>query len=143
MASPVLQEITSKVSCHCGKVTAKVTTSSESVTAWDCNCSDCLMRGNVHFMVTKLENTTQNYNDETILYECGTKTAKHRFCKMCGILVWYTPRSNPDGFGVTLNCVVDWGGGKKPEIVIKQYDGVHWEESYQKSNIASETKNDE
>jgi len=78
-------------------------------------------------MVTDLD-LPENFEDETTLYEWGTKTAKRRFCKTCGILPFYVPRSNPDSYGVTLKCVVDFGDNQ-PEIEIKDFDGVHWEES--------------
>ena len=130
--------MTSKVSCHCGKVTATIQHDPHQVTAWDCNCSDCSMRGNVHFMVTKLK-VGEAYLENTTLYEWGTKTAKRRFCKTCGILPWYTPRSNPDGFGITLKCVIEWSN-PKPKITMKHFDGVHWEESYASTSIAKETE---
>jgi hypothetical protein len=95
------------------------------------------MRGNVHFMVTQLQVASPNYNEETTVYQWGTKTAIRRFCKTCGILPWYVPRSNPDGFGVTLGCV-DFGSNG-PEIEHKTYDGVNWEKSYQDSKISQET----
>lgn len=34
--------------------------------------------------------------------------AKHTFCKTCGVQSFYTPRSNPDGFG-ELNGKLDLG----------------------------------
>lgn len=51
---------------------------------------------------------------ETILYQWGTKTAVRRFCKTCGILPFYIPRSNPDGYAITYHCV-DWGEDGPPE----------------------------
>ncbi|MBA0797153.1 hypothetical protein Gohar_007875, partial [Gossypium harknessii] len=68
--------------CHCKKVRWKVQAPT-SVVAWKCNCSDCSI-------------TT---------YTFGTHTAKHTFCKVCGITSFYTPRSNPDGIAVTLACL--------------------------------------
>jgi hypothetical protein len=79
----------------------------------------------------------EEWLDQTILYEWGTKTAKRRFCKTCGVLPWYTPRSNPDGYGITLKCV-DFGDNP-PEIEIQKYDGVNWEKSYGATNITSQT----
>mmetsp|Transcript_17262 Transcript_17262/g.24936 ORF Transcript_17262/g.24936 Transcript_17262/m.24936 type:complete len:137 (+) Transcript_17262:57-467(+) len=130
---------TSTVTCHCGKVTAEFRHDAESITAWDCNCSDCIMRRNVHFMVTDMTITSPNYEEETILYLWGTKTAKRRFCKTCGVLPWYTPRSNPDGFGITLNCV-KWGCIPAPKVTVKNFDGTEWKKSFAATNIASETK---
>ena len=40
---------------------------------------------------------------------------QHMFCKFCGVQCYYSPRSNPDGWGVTLACV-DPGTITKAEI---------------------------
>jgi hypothetical protein len=139
------------------------------LTAWQCNCSDCFMRQNTHINVPardfKLDMPCNNHNNnianseqeqpgevektqeelleqETILYQWGTKTAIRRFCKTCGILPWYRPRSNPDGYAITIHCV-DWSSSKNggtrddsistssrpPAISIQTFDGVHWEET--------------
>ena len=157
------------VSCHCKRVSGKFVLSwnKNEIEAWECNCSDCGMRGNVHIIVPKNEfqittqmssndrinnntnNTIQNANNNesfeeaTTLYEWGTKVAKRRFCKTCGILAWYIPRSNPDGIAITLNCI-HWGedegvGSSKPNVKINKFDGIHWEESFKASKITNES----
>lgn len=135
------------VFCHCRRVRGKFFCKKE-VTAWDCNCSDCIMRGNVHIIVPESDFTLdmqpgETFEDATTLYEWGTKTAKRRFCKTCGILAWYIPRSNPDGIAITLNCI-DWNNetGKTPQIEIKKFDGVHWEESYNACKIKNQSDSD-
>ena len=50
------------------------------------------------------------------------------------------PRSNPDGIGVTLGCV-DWGSGERPSVIVKKYDGIHWERSWNETNISDESLN--
>lgn len=35
----------------------------------------------------------------------GTKTARHLFCKVCGVCSFYVPRSNPDCKAVTIHCI--------------------------------------
>ncbi|XP_048229726.1 centromere protein V isoform X3 [Ricinus communis] len=67
--------------CHCGRVRWLVKAPS-SVVAWKCNCSDCSMRGNIHFIVPSerfelLGDSKQNLTT----YTFGTHTAKHTFCK--------------------------------------------------------------
>ena len=54
------------------------------------------------------------------------------------MLPWYVPRSNPDGIGVTLGCV-DWGSGERPSVIVKKYDGIHWERSWNETNISRES----
>lgn len=134
------------VQCHCGRVKAIVQCSSTKIIAWDCNCSDCAMRKNVHFIVpasnfrVDTDAMKESLEDATILYEWGTKTAKRRFCKTCGILAFYTPRSNAsDGVAVTLACV-DFGGDKSPEVEIRKFDGQNWEKSFASSNITEQSK---
>jgi hypothetical protein len=38
-------------------------------------------------------------------YAFNTGTARHRFCRHCGIKSFYVPRSNPDGFDVNVHCL--------------------------------------
>jgi hypothetical protein len=93
------------------------------------------MRANVHAVVPAADFTVmmsaESYEDATTLYQWGTNTAVRRFCKTCGILPWYIPRSNPEGYAVTIKCV-DWtAAGKTPPVIVTEtFDGVHWEESF-------------
>ena len=133
-----------KVRCHCGDVKGKFLCSPVGVIAWDCNCSDCSMRGNVHIIIPKEDFSLdlpdgKTLQDLTIHYEWGTKIAQRHFCKTCGILPWYNPKSNPDGVAITLKCI-DWEDGKKPEVEIKTFDGINWEESYAASKICEQSK---
>jgi hypothetical protein len=132
------------VRCHCGSVKGNFFCDKNLVFAWNCNCSDCSMRGNVHIVVSEQDfsldlDDGKTLEDLTILYEWGTKVAKRRFCKTCGILPWYTPRSNPDGVALTLKCI-DWGSGEKPTVEMKFFDGIHWEESFAACKISEESQ---
>uniref|UniRef100_A0A7S4J2W6 CENP-V/GFA domain-containing protein n=1 Tax=Odontella aurita TaxID=265563 RepID=A0A7S4J2W6_9STRA len=130
--------------CHCGRISARFRCNRHSVTAWDCNCSDCAMRRNVHFVIPAEDLTLtmegETLEDATILYEWGTRAAKRRFCRTCGILPFYIPRSNPDGVAITLRCADFGPEGEGPTVVVKKFDGVHWEESHAKTGIAAESK---
>ena len=123
--------------CHCQRVRFKVK-APESVVVWDCNCSNCLMRRNVHFIVPKedfeLEESSKEFLTE---YTFNTHTAKHLFCKVCGITSFYIPRSNQDGFAVTVNCI---DPGTITNVEVKTYDGVNWEANYDNSGIAAMSK---
>jgi hypothetical protein len=134
-----------RVRCHCGKVQGKFHADKTLVVAWECNCSDCSMRGNVHLIIPEGDFTldmpeNKKLNDETILYLWGTKTAKRQFCKTCGILPWYRPRSNPDGYAITLKCV-DWGEEElsKPKVEFRTFNGINWEKEFAESDIAKQS----
>ena len=132
------------VSCHCGRVSARILASRTKLIVWECSCSDCAMRRNLHFVIpaSRIFIDDENaWHDATTLYQWGSRTAIRRFCKTCGILAWYTPRSNPDGVAVTLPCV-DFGDDNvnRPEIEVQPFDGRHWEASFAASAIAEESK---
>lgn len=123
--------------CHCKKVRWKVRAPSR-VVAWQCNCSNCSVRGNTHFIVPsqrfELIGESQNF---LTTYTFGTHKAKHTFCKICGITSFYIPRSNPDGVAVTFRCV---DPGTLDHVDIKQFDGQNWDKSYTETGIASSSK---
>lgn len=96
------------------------------------------MRANTHFIVPserfKLLGDSNNFIST---YTFGTHTAKHTFCKICGITSFYHPRSNPDGVAITFKCV---DPGTLTHVEIKQFDGSNWEASYDHTGIASFSK---
>ncbi|KAK4749164.1 hypothetical protein SAY87_026613 [Trapa incisa] len=123
--------------CHCRRVRWEVEAPS-SVVAWQCNCSDCSMRGNTHFILPSSNFRLLGDSHQFLTtYTFGTHTAKHIFCKVCGITSFYIPRSNPDGIAITYRCV---DPGTLAHIEIKLYDGKNWESSYISTEIASCTK---
>ncbi|CAH8381475.1 unnamed protein product [Eruca vesicaria subsp. sativa] len=123
--------------CHCGKIKWRVK-ASRRVVAWSCNCTDCSMRGNVNFVVPASDfELLDDSKDFITTYTFGTHTAKHTFCKVCGITSFYIPRSNPDGVSVTVKCVK---AGTLEHVEIRSYDGVNWERSHKETGIASSSK---
>ena len=38
-------------------------------------------------------------------YTFNTRTARHLFCRHCGIRSFYVPRSHPDGFSIDARCL--------------------------------------
>ncbi|XP_034706068.1 centromere protein V isoform X1 [Vitis riparia] len=123
--------------CHCRRVRWKVEAPA-SVVVWKCDCSNCFMRGNTHFIVPAEKFELLGDSKEFLTtYTFGTHTAKHTFCKICGITSFYIPRSNQDGVAVTFMCV---DPGTLTHVEIKNFDGKNWENSYNESNIASCSK---
>lgn|SRR3990167_6537209 len=113
-----------RAGCHCGGVEILVKASSD-ITAWRCNCSMCIKKGFLH-LPTKRQDL-QLLTDENNLseYSFGTHTAKHLFCKLCGIGPFYIPRSDPKGYSVNINCFKT----SIKSITIKEFDGANYEAS--------------
>lgn len=123
--------------CHCKRVRWKVEAPT-SVIVWQCNCSDCSMRGNTHFVVPAQKFELNRDSEEFLTtYTFGTHTAKHIFCKVCGITSFYIPRSNPDGVAVTYKCI---DPGTLKHVETRHFDGQNWESSYNQSGISSHSK---
>lgn len=41
------------------------------------------------------------------LYQFHTETAKHYFCKVCGIYTFHRPRTSPELYGINVACLED------------------------------------
>lgn len=109
--------------CHCGAVRFEVE-APDDVVVEDCNCSICRMTGFLHLIVPRSRFRLLAGEDALTTYTFGTHTAKHTFCRVCGIKPFYTPRSNPDGVDVNVRCLTTRPRG----LTIAPFDGVHWEE---------------
>ncbi|KAJ6684210.1 CENTROMERE PROTEIN V [Salix viminalis] len=115
--------------CHCRRVRWRFQAPS-SVVAWNCNCSVCSMRGIIQFVVPSEKFELLGDSKECLTtYTFGTHTAKHTFCKFCGITSFYVSRAFPDGISISFRCV-DPGTLTLDEI--KHFDGMNWESSYEK-----------
>lgn len=56
--------------------------------------------------------------DNLSLYTWGTHTAKHWFCKTCGIYTHHQRRSNPNECGINLGCFQD--------VDTNQFNNIPW-----------------
>ena len=119
--------------CHCGDVRFEVDAPSRLV-VWDCNCSDCRMRRNVHFVVPaeKLRVVSEGGVGALAEYRFGTGVARHLFCARCGITPFYRPRSNPDGWAITFHCL---DPGTVDDVEVRRFDGQNWEAFIDNSGI--------
>ena len=110
--------------CHCGAVAFEVYADDDAELS-DCNCSICAMTGYLHLIVPKEHFRLVRGQDSISTYTFNTGTAKHTFCKICGIKSFYTPRSHPDGVSVNARCL-------SPDAIknmrIVPFDGRHWEQ---------------
>ncbi|KAB2071804.1 hypothetical protein ES319_A08G247700v1 [Gossypium barbadense] len=79
------------------------------------------MRGNIPFVVPFQRFELLGDSKEFVTtYTFGTHTAKHTFCKVCGITSFYTPRSNPNDIAVTLAYL---DPGTLSHVEIRHFDG--------------------
>ncbi|KAL1511836.1 hypothetical protein AB1Y20_005121 [Prymnesium parvum] len=123
-------EVSHRGGCHCGRVRFEARAPAELV-VWDCTCSDCRMRRNLHFVLPahklKILDSPSGEDGAAALaeYRWGTGVARHLFCARCGICPFYRPRSNPDGWAVTFQCL---DPGTVSAVEVRTFDGQHWEE---------------
>jgi hypothetical protein len=115
-----------KGSCHCGKVRFEIVTDLNS--AAECNCSICTKKGALHHRVPPERFKLVAGEDALTLYQFGTKTAKHWFCKYCGIHPFSNPRAAPDQYSINVHCL-DNVDLSKASLEIKKFDGRNWEEA--------------
>jgi len=113
--------------CHCGKVRFRVELrdAPDRPEVLDCNCSICTMKGFLHLIVDEDRFHCDDL-DEVSTYTFGTHTAKHMFCKTCGVHPFYRPRSHPESWDVNARCLE---GFEPSAFSIVPFDGKNWEES--------------
>jgi hypothetical protein len=96
--------ITHRGGCHCGAVTFEVEAPAR-ITVSECQCSICRMGGFLHLIVPRARFHLLSGADVLSEYRFNTGTARHLFCRHCGVKSFYVPRSNPDGYSVNLRCL--------------------------------------
>jgi hypothetical protein len=111
-------------SCHCGRVRFRVTT--ELTSAVQCNCSICTRKGFLHLIVPPESFELVAGREDLAIYEFNTKTARHQFCRTCGIHPFYVPRSDPDKIDVNVRCLDDVD---LASLRLEPFDGRNWEQA--------------
>lgn len=89
-----------KATCHCGAVELRVMLEDGMNTIRRCDCSFCRRRQAAAVTAPLDGVEVVKGADNLSLYQWGTGTAKHYFCKTCGIYTHHQRRSNPNEFGV-------------------------------------------
>ena len=112
--------------CHCGRVRFAV--HADLATAALCNCSICVKKGFIYVIVPPADFELLSGREALTAYEFNTKTAKHLFCRVCGVQSFYVPRSDPDKIDVNARCL----DGVDPEsLEPSRFDGRNWERAMQ------------
>jgi hypothetical protein len=110
--------------CHCGRVRFRVTADLSGVA--DCNCSVCAKKGFLHLIVAPGQFELLSGEDALSTYQFNTGTAKHTFCRHCGIHPFYVPRSDPDKIDINVRCLDDID---LTAITVLPFDGRNWEDA--------------
>ena len=93
-----------KGSCHCGAVRFEVRTA--LTPAGRCNCSLCRRTGALMtpmFAATDL--TIVSGAEALTLYQFNTRTAKHYFCRHCGIYPFHQTHKDPALWRANIGCL--------------------------------------
>ncbi len=109
--------------CHCGAVRFSVRFA-DPPQLLDCNCSICSKTGFLHLIVGAADFILLRGAEALADYRFGTGSARHLFCRTCGIKSFYVPRSHPDGFSVNWRAL---DGVDAIVPVVVAYDGRNWE----------------
>ena len=118
-----MSKIVHRGGCHCGAVRFTVSAPAR-VTVQHCNCSICTKTAFLHLIVPDADFTLLQGREQLTTYTFNTGTARHLFCKTCGVKSFYVPRSNPDGWSVNLRCL---DPGTIEHATVEDFDGRNWE----------------
>jgi len=99
-------------SCHCGAVRFAIV--SDVVELTTCDCSICRRKNALMVKVHESQFTLLAGVDELTLYQFHTHTAKHYFCKVCGIYPFHRKRITPDCLGINVFCLDGFDPGGIP-----------------------------
>lgn len=110
--------------CHCGQI--RFVVQGDLSTATLCNCSICTKKGFIHLIVPPEDFELLSGRESLATYEFNTKTAKHHFCKTCGMHPFYSPRSDPDKVDVNVRCL---DGIVLEDLKLPCFDGKNWEQA--------------
>jgi hypothetical protein len=110
-------------SCHRQAIQFEIE-APEVIEADYCNCSICSKSGFLHLILPLSEFKLLSGDEAITTYTFNTGVAKHTFCKICGVKPFYTPRSNPGGIDINVNCL----DTKPTSVNITNFDGRNWEQ---------------
>ncbi len=111
-----------EAACHCGSVRFRVRLTDGFGSIRRCSCSYCRMRGAIAVSASLSDIEFVQGEDNLTLYRFNTGTAKHYFCKTCGIYTHHQRRSNPSQFGINVACIEGISPFDFPEVPVM--DGV-------------------
>ncbi|TVQ44597.1 MAG: GFA family protein [Gloeocapsa sp. DLM2.Bin57] len=113
--------------CHCGAIRFEIRIN--QYVGYDCNCSICRKKGFLHLIIPPEQFKLISGEDDLTIYSFNTEVAQHKFCRICGIHAFYTPRSHPDQIDVNIRCL---DGDSLSLFTIESFDGANWEKNVDK-----------
>jgi len=108
--------------CHCGAVEITASFPQGLAAASRCDCSFCLRRGAPAVTARSDSLTILRGAEMLTLYTWGSHTAKHYFCKTCGIYLYHQRRADPAECGVNLGCI----DGGNPRTHAETFGPIPW-----------------
>ena len=90
-------------SCHCGAVRFRIETDFPELTM--CDCSICKKKNALMVKVHESQFELLAGGEFLTEYQFHTRTARHYFCKVCGIYPFHRKRVTPDNLGINVHCL--------------------------------------
>jgi len=90
-------------SCHCQAVRFEIKTDFPELTT--CDCSICRRKNALMVKVHESAFTLLAGAESLATYQFHTRTAKHHFCRTCGIYTFHRKRVTPDFYGINVFCL--------------------------------------
>ena len=98
--------------CHCQAIRFEIDTDFPELTT--CDCSLCRRKNALMVKVHERALRLLAGSESMVTYQFHTFTAKHYFCRTCGIYTFHRKRVTPDYFGVNVFCLEDFDPGGTP-----------------------------
>ncbi len=112
-----------KSRCHCGAVELELYLPNGIVNPRRCDCSICRRKGAIVASVNLADLRLIKGEQDLTLYQFNTQTAKHYFCRHCGIYTHHQRRSNPHEYGYNVGCLEGVNPYDLGEVVVN--DGAN------------------
>jgi hypothetical protein len=93
------------------------------------------MTGFLHLIVSNDDFRMLTDKADISEYTFNTHTAKHYFCRHCGVKSFYIPRSHPDGVSVNVNCI---DPATVTSVTLTDFDGRNWEQNVSELSLLSD-----
>jgi hypothetical protein len=114
--------------CHCGRVRFRIEVDLAATPIGECNCSICTKKGFLHLPVARERLHILSGADDLTTYTFNTGTARHLFCRHCGMHPFYHPRTDPQNYSVNARCLDDFDPATMAPR--RAFDGRHWEDAF-------------